>query len=656
MMGISIKSRRNLFNVLLLAAGGVAVGAIAVAQADTLEHGTAWIGNSYGNRSNQWLQRQTHAMALGENGTIYAHTTWDEAGRCLGAYRNGTVDRRMFQQYDGRGGHKAWGWGTAGRSVAVSPEHVFIINNRQDLIRFHRDNHSFDQESKIDFQPGNMAWHQHRLLILDRENPTVYLYDARSLEKIGQRQISGGERPFDIAVDGHNRVWLSYPGEAVVVAHDLNMTPLDLRIEDAGRPAAIHLGYDGRLAVSDTGPRSQVRIYQLTEQGAEIDAVFGAEGGLRAEPAGVVAGHPEKVFALRGAATDAEGNLYVAMSDHMNILRKYTAARALAWELVTTCFVDAAEADAASDGEVIYGRDAIYHYDYEEADPAQAWSLYALTRDLQAGTDDIRIGRDGKSATNAWVREVDGRKILYTTGMHAGLIHVLPFDDPADSTFARDHGQTVGNGWALYVDDKGDPWSASNGEIRRHPVAGLDGDRVVFADPETRAYPEVFRSVNRLVYQLDNDRMFLAGFTRDNPDPGGAWGLVGTEVLRYDNWSKEPQLTTRIELPFKTWEGGASNAMVMPKAMDVAGDYLFVVYVWEDGESGTNPAVRVYNVDSGEFVGNFRPGPEIGRRHGWVDIPYALSAMRRADGEYVVLVEEDGFAKITMYRWRPEGE
>ncbi|XXU33775.1 hypothetical protein WME93_33275 [Sorangium sp. So ce1000] len=47
------------------------------------------------------------------------------------------------------------------------------------------------------------------------------------------------------------------------------------------------------------------------------------------------------------------------------------------------------------------------------------------------------------------------------------------------------------------------------------------------------------------------------------------------------------------------------------------------------------------------------PGPEVGRDSGWADVPMGITALRRADGEYVVVVEEDARGKNLMYRWRP---
>jgi hypothetical protein len=42
--------------------------------------------------------------------------------------------------------------------------------------------------------------------------------------------------------------------------------------------------------------------------------------------------------------------------------------------------------------------------------------------------------------------------------------------------------------------------------------------------------------------------------------------------------------------------------------------------------------------------------PEVAGESGWIDIPYALRAYGRSNGEYVVFVEEDAKAKVIMYR------
>ena len=56
-----------------------------------------------------------------------------------------------------------------------------------------------------------------------------------------------------------------------------------------------------------------------------------------------------------------------------------------------------------------------------------------------------------------------------------------------------------------------------------------------------------------------------------------------------------------------------------------------------------------------DMSGSFVPGPEVGGNAGWLDMPYAMDATRRKDGEYLLLVEEDWRGKNLLYRWKPEG-
>jgi hypothetical protein len=44
------------------------------------------------------------------------------------------------------------------------------------------------------------------------------------------------------------------------------------------------------------------------------------------------------------------------------------------------------------------------------------------------------------------------------------------------------------------------------------------------------------------------------------------------------------------------------------------------------------------------------PGPEVGNKSGWVDIPYGIRAFRRANGQYLVFVEENWQGKVLVYQ------
>ncbi len=113
-------------------------------------------------------------------------------------------------------------------------------------------------------------------------------------------------------------------------------------------------------------------------------------------------------------------------------------------------------------------------------------------------------------------------------------------------------------------------------------------------------------------------------------------------MCRYDAWSTKKTKGWELNPPFDEAQEG-SKTYGTPVAMSVAGDYLFITYL-------KTAEVRVYEAATAKYCGTMWPGKDVS---GWVDIPYAVRAHKRANGEYLVFVEEDAKAKIIMYRWRP---
>ena len=68
---------------------------------------------------------------------------------------------------------------------------------------------------------------------------------------------------------------------------------------------------------------------------------------------------------------------------------------------------------------------------------------------------------------------------------------------------------------------------------------------------------------------------------------------------------------------------------------------------------GGKQYTHVLSVTDGRYVGSLSPGPEVGGNAGWQDMPYPIQALKRKDGEYLVLVEEDWRGKNLLYRCAP---
>lgn len=617
-----------------------------------LSYTVSWIGNTFpGTDETGWVQNHISEVAITPDGTIYASSRWDEAGRCVGAYKDGKVNRRLFQQYNGQGGHKAWGWGTASDAIAADAEYLYVVNTEGELLRFRRSDSSYVDQKRIG--PALDMAYQSGELVLIRPDREVVRLRAKDGAIVGQFRLPGtgalAAGAADVAVDASGRIWLRLGKQ--VRAYEPNGQPRPEVIEDLDDPSDLAITPNGQLVVCDNGQRNQVLFYDISGPQPKLVETFGRRGGLLAGTPGVVEGQPDKLFVLRGANTDAEGNLYVAMGKNLSIFRKYDRQRRLVWEVASLFFVDGTSILPGSDGREIYSREEIITFDYDAPAESRAWKLHAVTADFDRHPNDPRHDPAGMGR----IRLVQGRRLLFVSGMMGGPMRVFTFEEPTRSQIARDTGLQKGDGWANWPDTQGGIWYVKNQRLVYEPLTGFEPTgRPIYGPARTWPLPPEFISVERILYDPPTDRMILTGFTRQHPDPGGAWGLVGTEMFCYDNWLRGAQLRWRIPLPFKTWQGGGPHEMIMPKSLDYAGDYVFVAYVSNGVGTGNKPPVRVYRLADGQYVGDLRPGGVVGSRHGWVDMVHAISAFQRSNGEYVILVEEDYRGKNVLYRWKPE--
>ena len=196
------------------------------------------------------------------------------------------------------------------------------------------------------------------------------------------------------------------------------------------------------------------------------------------------------------------------------------------------------------------------------------------------------------------------------------------------------------------MDSKGDVWQAGDAnKVRQFPCQGLNehgAPRYSFATAKTEPAPEPFVNLQRVEYFPATDTMYLSGYSKEYANKKGNWKTIGKVVCRYDDWTTKKTKRWELNPPFDEAQE-RSKTYGTPVAMSVAGDYLFIVYL-------KAAEVRVYETARAKYCGTLQPGKDMS---GWVDIPYGVRAHKRADGEYLIFVEEDWKAKIIMYRWRP---
>ena len=391
-------------------------------------------------------------------------------------------------------------------------------------------------------------------------------------------------------------------------------------------------------------------VYDLKNMPRRV-GTFGVPGGITAGPRpGEVT--PHKLHSLAGGATDAQGNLYVALSAGTvdgTVLRQFRPDtkggwNALGWELNGLNFVDSVVTEPGGDGVSVYSHSRRFVMDYSKP-PGQQWKVAGYTIDPDSVKTDARIKEPAYHP--AFTRRLAGKTIIYMTPMMGGLLELYTpragteFLDPIYS-YKRQL-----DGWGVSVDERGDIWEANGKTIARVPFEGFAPDGTPrFGTRQEFEAPAPWDSLQRVYYNSTTDTLFLAGYTPDKKEE--TWGIIGKEMARYDGWLKGnrmPTWTKAVPHDFKP----ESGPRVIMKSMSIAGDYLFMVGV------DTRAQVRVFDMKDGRFVGMLDPGEEVGGvdSTGWVDMPDAIFAQRRANGEYLVFVEEDARNKILLYRWTP---
>lgn len=649
----------------------------------------SWVGNTFGgagaNGEGEWVQNYMEEMEVAPDGTVFTAALWDEGGRCTGLYRDGKVNTNLIGENDRKGGHNAWGWGTAGRAVAVWGDRFYLVNTDGNLLEFAwkpGDLNSGKNIRKVQVGKALGLSARDAGIVTVLEEGTVKILDRATLKEMQSFNVPSA-RDAAIAADGS--LWI-LAGDSITQYKD-DGTATGLSISDAGKPQSISIAPDGRLVVCDDGPRQQVRIYDAA---GKFIGTFGREGGMAAaNPPGTASAG--RFFSLRGAGIDARGNLYVGMGlpgpSGNFILRSYSPAGQENWQLSSHGFVDCFDFLPGSDGQVIYSVDSIMRVDLSKPE-GQGWQLAAMTVDKNRYPDDPRLKGGGSTAI---MRLIEGRPVMYTLGQMGGGPDIYTFDQGAYPLTPQDDQPGVVPGaaaadksvaappapnalnpairlptgsliahfagsfdlkdseaWAREIDANAGIWWADGpgNKVRYYPLQGVSPEGVPQYDrkaPQEFPLPQMFKRVCRVAYDIKTDSLYLAGYTAERPSK--SWGLIGSVLAKYDGYLKgERKLTWTADLP-------VDGEQLHPKSMDIAGDYAFMVMV--KPTKGVPAMVHVIDTRTGKIAGTMQPGPAVGGNSGWVDQSHGLRAMQRANGEYLILVEEDGRCKNLLYRWTP---
>ncbi|AFY34953.1 NHL repeat-containing protein [Calothrix sp. PCC 7507] len=533
-----------------------------------------------------------------------------------------------------------------------------------------------------------LATREKELYVSDFSANLIRVFHTETMKEIRSFTVA---KPGAIAIDQQGSLWIiqskngSNPAKILHYAQTGKQLPQ--QITKIVKPTAIAIDRQDRLLVTENGPRQQVLIYNITADPVQV-ATFGDKGGIYAGVPGEV--QDLKLYGLTGVGTDATGNIYInsnGFNKSGTDLRKFSPSGKQLWRLLGLFFIDNADADPKTDGIDIFTKQEHFLMDYNQP-PGKKWTYKNYTLNPFKYPQDPRLHT---SPDATFVRRIKGKPFLFLTNMYSSFLQIYRFDSAKNSKIAIPSGMFVGTdgrggksiggnwppqqpekgewiwrdrngngafekgeydrsedypylgGW--WVDSKGDVWKTlrTKDGIRHYPVQGLDANGnpiYTYSSMQKHPTPSMITDLRRIEYFPATDTMYLSGFTVDHPANGDDTGVVGSEIIRFDNWSQRKYIPHwRIVVPYdKTGKREVSTA-----AMSVAGDYVFAVTV-------KTAEVYVYNATTGAEVQKLKPGPEVAGESGWIDIPHGIRAFRRSNGEYVVFVEEDWKGKVIMYR------
>ena len=588
---------------------------------------SGFVANTFSGDNGKWVQNYAEELDVASDGTMVTASGWDEAGRCVGVFKDGQPIAYL-KQFNGEGGHNCWGWGTSTEAVAINDNFLYVNNCDGDILLFNRSKNYFYESSVNSGVATGMTATANDVYLIKAGG----IVQKRSVSNLGTVSLTftvpGG---YDLAVDKSGNIWILTDKNEVLKYSSAGVYSNTKIAEQSGwLPASVNYdAFNNLILVADNGPRRQVIKFNTA---ATQVGTFGDLGGISAGNKGTVG--DLRFWKISGCGTDANGNIYVALNENGVSLRKFNANGIKQWEVQGMMFSDIASIDPASDGTDIYGINEHMKYDYQ----AQQWSLVSITNDRIKYPNDPRNDVAGTDITSALMRRVNGKLIMFTASMYGGGFDVYRFDGEIAV-----YCQTIDKlGWSGLPDKNGNIWYEANSNIKKIPLTGFTPEGAPIFGTEitvTTSLPSPFIEILRLEYDVDADVMYIGGYTNAKPDPmDGSWGLVGSTIARYPNWNKGQRVATHSVITAPD----VSN--YYPKAMSVAGDYIFVAGSRDRGK------LYVYKSATMESVGTIESPTNMGEI-GWIDMVYAVQAFKNSKGKYLVLTEDNSKGKNILYQW-----
>lgn len=448
------------------------------------------------------------------------------------------------------------------------------------------------------------------------------------------------------------------------------------------KPLGIAVDNSGKLLIGGLNEHSQIWKYDISGPSPTKVDSFGTYKGIFG---GAVSGaftDSAKLHWIRSIAVDANDNIYAGCCYGTfwgGSIEKFNVGGKLLWRVFAGTSLDCGGIDPDNEKDV-YSKYHHYALDYTKTTPGTEWSLKGFTVNRFKYPNDYRVDQNtdvGSRSLGAGAYRIGG-KLFMVRGNQEGYRWEVYRQEPStdgevmvpsvtmgaggdeNNHFYNPHSKTwidkpkkdnaynqywaiAKNGDIFTLADVGNPWA-----IIQYKYTGLDSlNNPIWdeANATSTPVPEFTSTPRRLYYDSDSDVMYIAGDVIK-----GNWGSF-SHIRRFNNWAKGNRTSSyTVTLPYEdqSYTPDLSYGGGDPTAFSVAGEYMFVLYGYGH--------VRIINKNDGSLVGTLRLNVNgITGGPGQVDASYGMTVTKRHDGEYILLLENAGWANIMMQRWCPDG-
>lgn len=655
------------------------VSMVPLAVAEPLRYSVSWIGNSFPGGNNGWVPQDVQDIFVSADGTVFTNVDWEEHRGNLAVFKDG----KWLQQtahWKGGGIDRV-----AGSSICATERHVFFAKDKGRFFarRDRADIADRKQERKVEIgaEIRGVGASAERVLAASADGK-VHVFD-HELKPLGQWDAPS---PGELCLDSQGRAWIIDTSARVMRCFDAQGQRLNPEIAcpEGVIPVDVAITADDRLLLADAGVNRQVRVYHHLDSAPELERTFGEKGGIFAGPVSGAFGD-RRFIAPIGVGADAKGNLYVASGPYQKVqggtavIESYAPDGKLNWRVMSSEWLDTVGADHDADASVLYGSKYRYKLDLQR-EPGQQCAVTALTLNPDKYPEDARLAVG--ACGGVWHRSLHGKPFLFFPDMNGGNLFIYRFDPEHEGEIAVPCGQlstkdlwldangngrreadevtphSTGETRGWHVDEQGNLWQATRSAgIFEYPLSGVSDQGLPQYSISTRRsfpMPAPFTELRRIVYDSVHDVMYLGGST--TADPASHWKPMGPNLVRYDHWSQQ-QRSVAWQLVMPHESSSNKHESFEPFDFAIAGDYVFVVYAGRLPSQNLPPGtVMIFDKKDKHLLGHLQP-EDI--RTGAVpmdalqDMVHSLNVHQRRDGEYLIFVEDDGYTKNLMYRWRP---